>query len=84
MTYCDCGKSAKYKCPKCLTRTCSLECSQMHKINLDCNGIRDEIRFVPAKDLNQELQRDFCLLEGIRKKLISKVVNVDVNTQPTN
>ena len=35
---------AKYKCPACEARTCSLVCCKKHKAKSNCNGKRD-----PAK-----------------------------------
>nr|2N94_A Chain A, Box C/D snoRNA protein 1 [Saccharomyces cerevisiae S288C] len=34
-----CGiKEFKYKCPRCLVQTCSLECSKKHKTRDNCSG----------------------------------------------
>ncbi|CAB3397300.1 unnamed protein product [Caenorhabditis bovis] len=30
----------KYRCPRCDLRSCSLECSKRHKIERDCDGVR--------------------------------------------
>ncbi|KAJ1726445.1 Box C/D snoRNA accumulation [Coemansia biformis] len=69
-----CGESrAKYKCPGCLVRTCSLACSRGHKEKADCSGQRDRTGFVRQADydantmmsdygLLQELARDHALL----------------------
>ena len=43
-------KSAIYKCPKCETVTCSLECSKKHKkLKNFCDGIRNKTKYVPLK-----------------------------------
>ena len=31
-----------YKCPRCLRRTCSVKCVQVHKKRSRCDGVRDE------------------------------------------
>ncbi|CAI2354459.1 unnamed protein product [Caenorhabditis sp. 36 PRJEB53466] len=30
----------KYRCPRCDIRTCSLDCSKKHKVDNDCDGVR--------------------------------------------
>ena len=42
----------KYKCPACLTQSCSLDCSKAHKINRGCSGERDRTVFVPRAELD--------------------------------
>ena len=41
---------SKYTCPKCYTKTCSLNCCILHKKNFNCSGVRDKVSFVPLKD----------------------------------
>ncbi|XP_051159051.1 uncharacterized protein LOC127280208 isoform X2 [Leptopilina boulardi] len=49
-----CGKeTAKYTCPKCEVRTCSLTCSNIHKKELNCDGIRDKTKFLPIKSITE-------------------------------
>ena len=33
-----CPNPMKYKCPKCLTLSCSLKCVNQHKATTGCNG----------------------------------------------
>ena len=33
----------KYKCPRCLILTCSLNCSKEHKTQLNCSGVKDHV-----------------------------------------
>jgi len=48
-----CNKiSYKYKCPKCLTKSCSLICVKQHKLNKKCNGIKD--KFSKNKNLTEK------------------------------
>ncbi|OQR68543.1 box C/D snoRNA protein 1-like [Tropilaelaps mercedesae] len=59
-----CHKEARYCCPKCALRTCSLNCVRAHKAQTGCNGIRDRAAFIPMNkftDLN--LLSDYRFLE---------------------
>ena len=39
-----CNKTEyKYKCPRCLILTCSLNCSKEHKNQLNCSGVKDHV-----------------------------------------
>uniref|UniRef100_A0A915D5S3 HIT-type domain-containing protein n=1 Tax=Ditylenchus dipsaci TaxID=166011 RepID=A0A915D5S3_9BILA len=40
-------KISKYNCPKCATRTCSLECCREHKESKNCDGVRPKWTPVP-------------------------------------
>ena len=61
----------KYKCPACLTQTCSLACSKRHKLWSQCSGIRDPTAYVKRKDLVTPagVDRDFNFLVGIERQL---------------
>lgn len=46
---------AKYRCPRCLIRSCSLPCVKRHKEDVNCNGVREKTNFVKIsgfEDLN--------------------------------
>lgn len=43
------GNKAKYTCPKCEVRTCCLQCVNIHKKELECDGIRDKTKFIPLR-----------------------------------
>ncbi|KAH0564580.1 box C/D snoRNA protein 1 [Cotesia glomerata] len=62
-----CDKTqAKYSCPKCEVRTCSLACCRIHKRDLDCNGIRDKTKFIPLnKFTDLDLISDYRVLEEL-------------------
>ncbi|AMD19202.1 HBR301Cp [Eremothecium sinecaudum] len=71
---CNCD-SFKYKCPKCLKRTCSLKCSKEHK-NIDqCSGMANEpteyvssdaLKQANTKDeMNKIVQRDYNFLNNV-------------------
>ena len=51
--------SFKYKCPRCLMRSCSLPCVKQHKLVSGCNGQRDKTAFVSLDDFT-----DLNLLSG--------------------
>lgn len=50
---------AKYRCPGCLIRTCSLSCVQKHKSERHCNGERIKTAYVSIKEFT-----DANLLSG--------------------
>lgn len=56
---------AKYTCPKCEVKTCRLECSRIHKKELDCDGIRDKTKYIPLKNITEaDLMSDYLFLES--------------------
>lgn len=55
---------AKYTCPKCEVKTCSLRCLNIHKKELNCSGIRDKTRFIPIRDMTSlDFHSDYAFLE---------------------
>ncbi|CAK9821788.1 Box C/D snoRNA protein 1 [Anthophora retusa] len=57
---------AKYTCPKCEVRTCSLRCVNIHKKELECDGIRDKTKFVTLQSFTDlDLLSDYRLLEEV-------------------
>lgn len=61
---------AKYTCPKCELKTCCLNCVNIHKRELECDGIRNKVKFIPLQKFsNLELQNDFNLLEEVSNSL---------------
>lgn len=70
----------KYKCPGCLKKTCSLECSKSHKILDSCTGQSyDPVKYVSSETLknaddekhenNYLVQRDFNFLTNLKRQL---------------
>ncbi|KAH8342874.1 hypothetical protein KR059_000968 [Drosophila kikkawai] len=58
------AKEARYACPKCEVKTCSLACVQIHKKELACDGQRDRTKFVPLSQMTaREFMSDYCFLE---------------------
>jgi len=49
----------KYRCPRCLMKTCSLSCVKQHKLTSGCDGQRDTTAFVSLDDFT-----DLNLLSG--------------------
>ncbi|KAH3899176.1 Bcd1p SCDLUD_004605 [Saccharomycodes ludwigii] len=42
----------KYKCPRCFVKTCSLPCSKMHKLTLNCSGKQyDPTEYVSSDEI---------------------------------
>lgn len=58
------ANDAKYCCPKCEVKTCSISCLNIHKKELDCNGIRDKTKFLPLKEMTEkDFASDYTFLE---------------------
>lgn len=54
----------KYKCPRCLIKTCSLACCRQHKQEQNCNGERDKTKFVDKEEFDERLLlSDYRFLE---------------------
>lgn len=55
-----CGSTAaRYRCPGCDVRSCSLACSKAHKESSGCSGKRDRLKFVSLQEFD-----DRTLLSG--------------------
>jgi len=75
-----CDKNeARYACPKCEVKTCAVACVQIHKRELNCDGIRDRTKYMPLSEMTErEFLSDYCFLEECtryaenRKKDLSK------------
>lgn len=65
-----CQNSAKYKCPQCLTQTCSLQCSRQHKAQ--CGNNSNQPAYIPLSHMDSELLLADCkLLDRIARSLES-------------
>ncbi|XP_006819344.1 box C/D snoRNA protein 1-like [Saccoglossus kowalevskii] len=61
---------AKYRCPRCTLRTCSLPCVKTHKQNNDCDGIRNKVSYVTVKNFTEShLISDYRFLEDVDRKI---------------
>ncbi|XP_047351258.1 box C/D snoRNA protein 1 isoform X2 [Vespa velutina] len=64
------ANKAKYTCPKCEVRTCCLICVNIHKKELECDGIRDRIKFKPLSSFTDlDLLNDYRLLEEVGRSV---------------
>ena len=43
----------RYKCPRCLKKTCCLACVKLHKTRDDCSGLRDKTAYVAMKQFSE-------------------------------
>jgi hypothetical protein len=58
----------KYCCPRCSMRTCSLKCSQDHKVRASCSGVRDPAKYIAKRDMKSStVDMDFNFLQSIHK-----------------
>lgn len=56
--------NARYCCPKCEVKTCCLHCVQIHKKELNCDGIRDRTKFIPLRKMTKmDFMSDYYFLE---------------------
>lgn len=54
----------KYKCPRCAMKTCSLVCCRKHKLDNDCSGERDKVKYVSKDHFDESvLLNDYRFLE---------------------
>jgi hypothetical protein len=63
-----CGKAAaKYCCPRCDRRTCSLDCVKAHKEATGCSGKRDRTAFVGRGAFDERtFLSDYRFLEEVK------------------
>lgn len=61
-------KSAKYKCPGCGKRTCSLPCVKAHKAQDGCSGQRNKAEYHSLGDFTDEhIHSDFHFLMDVER-----------------
>ncbi|KAI8319140.1 hypothetical protein GQ54DRAFT_299579 [Martensiomyces pterosporus] len=59
---------AKYKCPGCMVRTCSLACSKKHKELTGCTGQRDRTKFIKRAEYDANtLMSDYGFLQDLAR-----------------
>ncbi|XP_059142805.1 box C/D snoRNA protein 1-like [Physella acuta] len=64
--------AAKYTCPGCELRTCSLSCVKQHKTQLGCSGERNKAAFVDMSQYSDgHMLNDYRFLEDASRKLYS-------------
>ena len=65
-----CSSASKYKCPRCEMRSCSLACVQRHKVEADCDGVRDRLKYLPLNNFSDmDVVSDFRLLEQVTQQV---------------
>ncbi|RDB23185.1 Box C/D snoRNA protein 1 [Hypsizygus marmoreus] len=63
-------KYSIYTCPRCLTRTCSLPCSNSHKSATGCTGERDKVAYVPMNKYGWgTMMNDYVFLEDVGRRV---------------
>ncbi|KAF8165036.1 hypothetical protein B0H34DRAFT_687517 [Crassisporium funariophilum] len=61
---------AKYTCPGCSTRTCSVNCSSTHKLTAACTGQRNKVAYVPMNEYGWgKMMDDYVFLEDVSRKV---------------
>lgn len=64
------SQNAKYTCPGCTTRFCSLACSTSHKSKTGCTGQRDKVAYVPMNEFGWgKMMDDYVFLEDVSRKV---------------
>ncbi|KLO05951.1 hypothetical protein SCHPADRAFT_861836 [Schizopora paradoxa] len=62
-------QNAKYTCPRCALKSCSLSCSNTHKQQTGCTGIRNKVEYVPMNAYGYgTLMNDYVFLEEVGRK----------------
>ncbi|XP_071646150.1 box C/D snoRNA protein 1 [Temnothorax longispinosus] len=70
---------ARYTCPKCEVRTCSVACVNVHKKELECDGIRDKTKFIPLNSFTDlDLLSDYRFLEQVDRTVDTKKRNPEI------
>ena len=67
-----CGQNeAKYTCPQCGVKSCSLNCVKKHKLDSGCSGIRPKTEFVPLEKMDGSvLLKDCALIDRVNSEII--------------
>lgn len=64
------SQSAKYTCPRCSIKTCSLDCTKSHKVATSCSGERDRVSFVGMNQYGDVgMWRDLSYLRDVKTKV---------------
>ncbi len=75
--------AAKYKCPRCMARSCSAACCKVHKETQACSGQRDVTGFVRLKEFDDNrLMDDYLFLSSTKKALENQRVHGIVKAPP--
>ncbi|KAK1224765.1 Box C/D snoRNA accumulation [Marasmius sp. AFHP31] len=64
------SQPTKYTCPRCSIRTCSLQCSSLHKTLHNCSGERDKAKYVKMNEYGyREMMNDYVYLEQVGRRV---------------
>lgn len=54
---------ARYTCPKCQLKTCSLGCTRRHKEVKECNGEREPTEYVRRDEIGEKtVEKDYSFI----------------------
>ncbi len=71
--------ASKYKCPRCMKRTCSAACVKVHKDAEACSGTRDVTGFVRLREFDDnQLMDDYQFLSSTKKALENERIHASV------
>ncbi|MFH4983283.1 hypothetical protein AB6A40_009992 [Gnathostoma spinigerum] len=76
---CDvCHKDpARYRCPRCASRSCSVMCSKKHKEDDNCSGVRDTSSFAPTRRVSDFsgniIASDEKFLGNVKSSVIERI-----------
>jgi len=74
-----CGEPARYRCPACDVRSCSIACINKHKVSQACSGKRQAATFHAIGEFDDSvLHRDYQFLESV-----SRVIDSGKRSRPT-
>lgn len=61
--------AAKYTCPRCEAKTCSLDCTKTHKAATSCSGERDRVSYIGMNQYGDVgMWRDLSYLRDVKTK----------------
>lgn len=75
---------AKYTCPACDTKTCSVACVKRHKLRSECSGSVDPTVFVPHKTLAASsalVNRDYNFLLNFERRVQLSKTDLKANAR---
>ncbi|GJD09768.1 4'-phosphopantetheinyl transferase HetI [Galdieria sulphuraria] len=71
------AEPAKYRCPSCGTRTCSVLCVRKHKEQTGCEGKRQKSNFIPMTQYTEDtFLNDYTFLEEVHRASSSALVQL--------
>jgi len=78
------AQEARYRCPRCEVKTCSLKCSNAHKASNDCDGKYDVTEYIPKEKMNVfTFKREYNFLMDITSRLHHAQSNPNIRGKGT-